>query len=126
MPVGAGVALNVTHSILPLSAGCYIFSHVRTESINTMLRKAISVVTLTSAPAINVAAADTLIVDGIDAGAASGTPSRGLSQASVAATWGEPQSRSGPVGDPPISNWDYGTFVVYFEYSRVIHAVQKN
>jgi hypothetical protein len=37
--------------------------------------------------------------------------------------YGEPKQRSGPVGDPPISTWDYGDFVVYFENQYVIHAV---
>jgi hypothetical protein len=37
--------------------------------------------------------------------------------------YGEPRARSGPVGDPPISTWDYDDFVVYFENQYVIHAV---
>ena len=44
----------------------------------------------------------------------------------VASTWGQPAARNAAVGDPPISRWEYADFVVYFEYSRVIHAVQKN
>jgi hypothetical protein len=43
----------------------------------------------------------------------------------VASTWGEPESRLSPVGDPPIARWEYSDFVVYFEYQNVIHSVLK-
>jgi hypothetical protein len=54
-----------------------------------------------------------------------GKPTRGMSQQRVAQEYGEPVSRRGPVGDPPISTWEYDGFVVYFEYDKVIHAVAK-
>jgi len=54
-----------------------------------------------------------------------GKPTRGMTQASVEAQYGAPQSRRSPVGDPPISRWEYANFVVFFEYDRVIHAVSK-
>ncbi len=38
---------------------------------------------------------------------------------------GNPAAQRGPVGDPPITAWDYGTFVVYFEYDVVLHTVVK-
>jgi len=41
----------------------------------------------------------------------------------VLAEFGEPNSRKGPVGDPPITVWDYGNFKVYFEYDTVLHTV---
>lgn len=50
-------------------------------------------------------------------------PRRGLSEASVRNRWGEPQSVTGPVGEPPILQWHYDNFVVYFEGNRVIHSV---
>lgn len=52
-------------------------------------------------------------------------PRKGMSQSSVRNGWGEPREKTGPVGDPPISQWHYGDFVVYFEGDRVIHAVLK-
>ena len=52
-------------------------------------------------------------------------PKRGTTQARVEADFGQPNSRKGAVGDPPISSWEYENFVVYFEYDRVIHAVKK-
>ncbi|NOX70975.1 MAG: hypothetical protein GXP15_17485 [Gammaproteobacteria bacterium] len=54
-----------------------------------------------------------------------GKPTRGMSQASVEAEYGPPQSNQSAVGDPPIARWEYANFVVFFEYDRVIHAVTK-
>lgn len=52
-------------------------------------------------------------------------PRTGMSQSSVRNSWGSPLQTTGPVGDPPISQWHYEGFVVYFEGDRVIHAVLK-
>lgn len=52
-------------------------------------------------------------------------PRTGMSQSSVRNGWGEPRETRGPVGDPPIAQWHYDDFVVYFEDDRVIHAVLK-
>ena len=54
-----------------------------------------------------------------------GKPTRGMTQESVEASYGTPQSTRDPVGDPPITRWDYAGFVVFFEYDRVIHAVTR-
>ena len=54
-----------------------------------------------------------------------GKPSRGMTQASVEANFGAPQSTRAAVGEPPISRWEYAGFVVFFEFDRVIHAVSK-
>ncbi|TGN41440.1 hypothetical protein [Marinobacter confluentis] len=50
-------------------------------------------------------------------------PRNGLSESSVENRWGQPQSVTGPVGDPPIYQWHYQNFTVYFEGNRVIHSV---
>jgi hypothetical protein len=52
-------------------------------------------------------------------------PSRGVTMDRVAADFGEPTNRESAVGDPPIARWDYPTFVVFFEYDRVVHSVSK-
>jgi hypothetical protein len=52
-------------------------------------------------------------------------PRTGMSQSSVRNGWGNPGETTGPVGNPPISQWHYEDFVVYFEGDRVIHAVLK-
>ena len=54
-----------------------------------------------------------------------GRPSRGMTQQRVQAKYGQPQSTRAPVGDPPISRWEYADFIVYFEHDKVIHAVTK-
>ncbi|MBT8143880.1 MAG: hypothetical protein KJO55_04205 [Gammaproteobacteria bacterium] len=69
----------------------------------------------------------TLIVDNPAAADSDLTqiPSRGMTMESVEANFGSPANRRAPVGDPPITRWEYGDFIVYFEYKRVIHAVAK-
>ncbi|MEX2474833.1 hypothetical protein [Marinobacter sp.] len=53
-------------------------------------------------------------------------PLTGMSQDRVRKSWGSPRETSGPVGDPPISQWHYDDFVVYFESDQVLHAVLKS
>lgn len=51
------------------------------------------------------------------------TPRRGEHMDSVQNRFGEPQSRRGPVGEPPITRWQYPQFVVVFEGKWVIDTV---
>lgn len=51
------------------------------------------------------------------------TPNRGATMHQVIARYGPPQYRHAPVGQPPITRWDYPGYRLYFEYNRVIHAV---
>ena len=53
-------------------------------------------------------------------------PKRGISMDDVLGQFGEPDQRSGPVGEPPITEWIYGSFRVYFEYQTVLHTVDLN
>ncbi|WP_405238937.1 hypothetical protein [Lentisalinibacter orientalis] len=52
-------------------------------------------------------------------------PTRGMTMQKVQSDWGQPKMRRAPVGEPPITRWEYPEFVVYFEHDRVIHAVLK-
>ena len=90
-----------------------------------MLRK--SMFGLMLAAAIGVAQADTLLIEGIQAAApsASERPRSGQSKEQVEARFGAPTTMTSAVGDPPISRWEYPTFVVYFEHDHVIHAVPR-
>jgi hypothetical protein len=54
-----------------------------------------------------------------------GEPSRGMTQQRVERDFGSPASKGIPVGEPPISRWEYPGFVVFFEFDRVIHSVTK-
>lgn len=73
------------------------------------------------------ATADTLLLDALRDGEdqAEQQPQRGLTKEQVEARFGEPQTRRDTVGDPPITRWDYDGFSVYFEYDRVLRAVQQ-
>ncbi|WP_353219958.1 hypothetical protein [Salinisphaera sp. S4-8] len=51
------------------------------------------------------------------------TPPRGMTKARVEARYGAPLSKSQPVGQPPITRWDYPEYRLYFEYDHVLHAV---
>jgi hypothetical protein len=50
-------------------------------------------------------------------------PTRGMSMNAVSNYYGEPAKKSSAVGEPPITRWTYPHFVVFFEYSTVIHSV---
>ncbi|HET7650765.1 MAG TPA: hypothetical protein VFL15_08725 [Gammaproteobacteria bacterium] len=58
-------------------------------------------------------------------------PTRGMDMANVEHIYGAPLQKLPPVPEkgtpkhPPITRWVYPTFVVYFEYNHVVHAVIK-
>lgn len=52
-------------------------------------------------------------------------PKRGILMKAVVAEFGEPLSKSTPVGEPPISYWEYKDYFVYFERNRVLDTVLK-
>jgi len=39
---------------------------------------------------------------------------------------GPPRQKLPPVGDPPITRWEYPEYTVYFEYDKVITSVYKH
>jgi hypothetical protein len=53
-------------------------------------------------------------------------PRRGISMDDVQSEFGEPDQRFGPIGEPPITEWVYGSFRVYFEYQTVLHSIDLN
>ncbi len=74
---------------------------------------------------VNPALADEMTIPVGSQGERSQTdlPRTGMSEESVRNAWGTPREIRGPVGKPPISQWHYDGFVVYFEGDRVLHAV---
>lgn len=52
-------------------------------------------------------------------------PLAGMKKTDVEEKFGMPLERKGPVGEPPISSWEYRDFTVYFEYNTVLHSVIK-
>ncbi|HEY1892631.1 MAG TPA: hypothetical protein VGG63_19705 [Steroidobacteraceae bacterium] len=71
------------------------------------------------------AAAETVVVDGqVQLEQTSvAHPQRGTTMHDVEAKFGAPAKRYPAVGKPPITRWDYPSFSVFFEYSRVVHSV---
>jgi hypothetical protein len=65
------------------------------------------------------------IAENVRQGEQQAMPRKGESRATVESRFGEPQRRTDPVGKPPISQWHYADFVVYFENNHVIHSVAK-
>ena len=55
--------------------------------------------------------------------AVAGLPALGESKRSVLERFGLADEEHRPVGQPPITRWDYRTFSVYFEYDHVINSV---
>ena len=50
-------------------------------------------------------------------------PTRGMDKNNVRNVFGEPAQEHAPVGDPPITRWDYSGYSVFFEYDKVLHSV---
>ena len=69
------------------------------------------------------AGADTLLVNAVASDATVQRPAHGMTMDQVLAQYGEPGRREGPVGEPPITHWDYDNVIVYFEHQYVIHSV---
>lgn len=50
-------------------------------------------------------------------------PRGSMTMSAVRAAKGDPVREMAPVGDPPITRWQYPGYVVYFENDRVITSV---
>lgn len=91
-----------------------------------MLKKPAGVIALLLLFAIAVSAiGQTLMVEAQRTNVIQSIPTRGMTMEVVEANFGNPSSKRAPVGDPPITRWEYDRFIVYFEYKRVIHSVSK-
>lgn len=91
-------------------------------------QKCLAFIVTAALSALSTVYAESLIIENIDTSGAAlmERPRRGMSMDTVESTWGQPVAKRNGVGDPPISRWQYSTFVVYFEYSHVIHAVTQH
>ena len=67
--------------------------------------------------------ADVLLIEEVRQADRMALPTNGLKQAEVRSRFGEPATTHAPVGDPPITRWDYDGWSVYFEYDRVLFTV---
>jgi hypothetical protein len=71
-------------------------------------------------PSIN---ATELVIPGHSEGSQQVMPKRGFSMEAVLGKFGEPDQRFEPIGEPPITEWVYGSFRVYFEHRTVLHSI---
>ena len=67
--------------------------------------------------------ADVLLIEEVRTAEGMNLPVNGMSQADVRARFGDPEASHAPVGDPPITRWDYSGWSVYFEYDKVLWPV---
>lgn len=72
---------------------------------------------------VGTLSADVLLIEEVRQADRMELPTNGLKQAEVRARFGEPTDTHAPVGDPPITRWDYDGWSVYFEYDLVLFTV---
>jgi hypothetical protein len=91
------------------------------------MRSEITIIALTCALMMPSVKADSLTIPGHKPSDTEQVmPRRGIDMDSVLSEFGEPNERYGPVGEPPISEWVYGNFRVYFEHQTVLHTIDLN
>ena len=69
------------------------------------------------------AAADVLLIEEVRQAERMTLPANGMNKDGVRSAFGAPQQTHSPVGDPPITRWDYDGWSVYFEYDLVLFTV---
>jgi hypothetical protein len=69
--------------------------------------------------------ADVLVIEHVQQSTSVEKPRNGLTMAEVESRFGAPAEKRPAVGAPPISQWIYDGYVVYFEHHRVIHSVTR-
>ncbi len=74
------------------------------------------------------AVAEVLLIDSINSAPINSEegiprPTRSMTMDQVSQRFGQPNSEHSPVGDPPITRWDYPSYSVFFEYDHVLTSV---
>ena len=69
--------------------------------------------------------ADVLLIEEVRQAENMQLPANGMHKDDVRSQFGAPAQAHSPVGDPPISRWDYEHWSVYFEYDLVLFTVLK-
>lgn len=72
---------------------------------------------------INAVMADVLLIEEVRQAENMQLPVNGMNKEEVRTSFGDPADRHAPVGDPPITRWDYERWSVYFEYDLVLFTV---
>ena len=74
---------------------------------------------------VGTAIADVLLIEEVRQAESMKLPTNGMNTSEVRAAYGDPANTHAPVGDPPITRWDYANWSVYFEYDLVLFTVLK-
>jgi hypothetical protein len=103
-------------------------SELSTKSSIKAVAAAIVTVALVIFGANSLVGADVLLIQSIQEAPANGPegiprPVRGMSKKEVEQFYGAPVQKYAPVGQPPISQWEYGGYSVFFESDSVLHSV---
>lgn len=67
--------------------------------------------------------ADVLLIEEVRQSERMEVPTNGMTMDDVRARFGEPKEKLAAVGDPPITQWVYDGWSVYFEYRVVLFTV---
>ena len=67
--------------------------------------------------------ADVLLIEEVRQAGTMDVPVNGMSRDDVRGRFGDPAKTHAAVGDPPISQWEYDGWSVYFEYDLVLFTV---
>ena len=70
-----------------------------------------------------ICSADVLLIEEVRQAGLMSMPQNGQTMVEVETLYGEPNSKADPVGDPPITRWDYERWSVYFEHDKVLSTV---
>lgn len=70
-----------------------------------------------------MAVADVLVIDEVRQSETMQLPKNGFTKADIESKFGTPVKKLPPVGDPPITRWEYDTYNVFFEYDLVLFSV---
>jgi hypothetical protein len=67
--------------------------------------------------------ADVLLIEEVRQSDRMEVPDNGMTTTDVRARFGDPVKEHSPVGDPPITRWQYEKWSVYFEHKVVLFTV---
>ncbi|MDZ4728811.1 MAG: hypothetical protein SH820_02570 [Xanthomonadales bacterium] len=81
------------------------------------------VLTLVLLLATGISSADVLLIEEVRQAGLMDVPENGSNMVEVETRYGAPSSKGNPVGDPPITQWTYERWSVYFEYDKVLFTV---
>lgn len=82
-----------------------------------------NIITLVILTFSTIAISDVLIIERINKNSNFSVPTKGKTMNQVISQFGEPSTKTNPVGMPPITKWEYAKFTVYFESTWVINTV---